>query len=134
MIMLSYRRGYVYDMRYHIVWCVKHRRNVLVDKITIKLVEVLSKIANDNEFQILEMDIQPDHIHLLVDCSPQNYIPNMIKAMKGVSARLLVKEFGDSFKDQLCNGHLWDSSYLVIMDTEQASSQIQEYMSKQRIR
>ena len=84
-------RGYVYSIQYHIVWCVKYRHKVLTDEIEKSLIEILNKIATDNEFRILECNGDKDHIHLLIDCSPQHYVPDMIKALKGVSARLLMK-------------------------------------------
>jgi len=58
------------------------------------------------------MEANLDHIHLLIDCSPQHYIPDMIKALKGVSARLLLKEFPE-LKQKLWGGHLWNPSYFV---------------------
>ena len=45
--------------------------------------------------------MEEDHIHMLINCTPQHYIPNIIKAMKGVSARLLMKEFGDDLRSKL---------------------------------
>ena len=57
-------------------------------------------------------------IHLLVNCSPQHYIPDMIKALKGVSARLLMKEFGEELKRKLWGGHLWNPSYFVATVSE----------------
>lgn len=87
-------RGYVYSIQYHIVWCVKYRRRVLDDIIENKLIEILNKIAKDNNFKIVEINSDLDHIHLLIECTPQHYIPDMIKALKGVSARLLMKEYG----------------------------------------
>ncbi|WP_419006636.1 IS200/IS605 family transposase, partial [Holdemanella porci] len=81
-------RGYVYSIQYHIVWCVKYRRDVLNGQVIIKLKELLVQISKDNDFQILEMNMEEDHIHMLINCKPQHYIPNIIKAMKGVSARL----------------------------------------------
>lgn len=62
---------------------------------------MLNKIANDNNFTILECNGDKDHIHLLIDCSPQHYIPNMIKALKGVLARLLMKKYGDELREKL---------------------------------
>ena len=91
-------RGYVYSIQYHIVWCVKYRHKVLDGEIEKRLIELLKQIAEDNGFDILEINTDKDHIHLLINCSPQHYIPNMIKAMKGVSARLLMKEFGAPLK------------------------------------
>lgn len=86
-------RGYVYSIQYHIVWCVKYRRNILNGQVSTRLKELLIQISKDNGFQILEMNMNEDHIHMLINCTPQHYIPNIIKAMKGVSARLLRRLF-----------------------------------------
>lgn len=86
-------RGYVYLIKYHIVWCTKYRHKVLQGKTEQRLKDIINEIAKDNSFTIEEMETNLDHIHLLISCSPQHYIPNIIKALKGVSARLLFKEF-----------------------------------------
>jgi putative transposase len=94
-------RGYVYSIQYHIVWCVKYRHKILNNKIESILIEILNKITNDNEFKIITVNGDLDHIHLLIECTPQHYIPDMLKALKGVSARLLMKEYGDELKKKL---------------------------------
>ena len=81
---VTHGRGYVYSIQYHIVWCVKYRHKIITEQIENRLIEILNKIADDNGFQILECNTDKDHIHLLVNCSPQHYIPDMIKALKGV--------------------------------------------------
>ena len=121
---LIYGRGYVYALQYHIVWCVKYRRKVLTPEIEFRLREILYKIASDNQFEISEMNMDKDHVHLLLSCSPQHYIPDMIKALKGVSARLLMKEFGDSLRQQLWGGHLWNPSYFIATVSDRTESQI----------
>lgn len=83
------------------MWCVKYRHEIIIEQIENRLIEIINKIADDNGFQILEYNTDKDHIHLLVNCSPQHYIPDMIKALKGVSARLLMKEFGEKLKRKL---------------------------------
>jgi len=125
-------RGYVYSIQYHIVWCIKYRHEILDGKVETRLVEILQRIANDNGFQILEANSDKDHIHLLINCSPQHYIPNMMKAMKGVSARLLMKEFGDDLKEKLWGGHLWNPSYFVATVSENTEEQIREYIQSQK--
>ena len=65
----------------------------------IRFKEILHQIATDNGFTILEIESDCDHIHLLIDCTPQHSIPSMMKALKGVSARLLFKEFPSSKKE-----------------------------------
>ena len=125
-------RGYVYSIQYHIVWCVKYRQKVLTPKIEKRLYEILNKIAEDNSFQILECNGDLDHIHLLINCSPQHYIPDMIKALKGVSARLLMKEYEEELKKKLCGGHLWNPSYFVATVSENIEEQIRKYIQNQK--
>ena len=131
---VTYGRGYVYSIQYHIVWCVKYRHKVLTSKIEKRLYEILYKIAEDNSFQILECNGDLDHIHLLINCSPQHYIPDMIKALKGVSARLLMKEYGEELKKKLWGGHLWNPSYFIATVSEHTEEQIQKYIQNQKVK
>lgn len=128
----TYGRGYVYSIQYHIVWCVKYRIKILTPEIESSLFRLLRKISEDNGFEVLECNGDLDHVHLLVNCSPQNYIPDMIKALKGVSARLLMKEYGDDLKKRLWGGHLWNPSYFIATVSENTESQIREYILKQK--
>jgi len=125
-------RGYVYCIEYHIVWCVKYRHNVITSAIEKRLHEILRQIAKDNNFNILEINGEADHIHLLVECSPQHFIPDVMKALKGVSARLLMKEFGEELRKKLWGGHLWNPSYFIATLSENTESQIKEYIERQK--
>lgn len=129
---VKYGRGYVYSIQYHLVWYVKYRHKVLVDNIEGRLKELLHQIAEDNGFTIVEMESDLDHIHLLVDCTPQHSIPTMMKALKGVSARLLFKEFPE-LKRKLWGGHLWNPSYFVATVSEQTEAQIRAFIQKQKV-
>lgn len=131
---ITHGRGYVYSIQYHIVWCVKYRRKVLVEEIEESLFEILNKIADDNGFKILECNGDRDYVHLLIDCSPQHYIPNMIKALKGVSARLLMKQYKDKLKSKLWGKHLWSPSYFIATVSENTGSQIRQYIQDQKIK
>lgn len=132
MMKVTYGRGYVYSIEYHIVWCVKYRHKILTSEIEEKLLVILKNIASDNGFEIIEINTDLDYVHLLISCSPQHYIPNMIKALKGVSARLLMKEYGDTLKRKLCGGHLWNPSYFIATVSENTESQIKEYIQNQK--
>jgi len=130
---VKHGRGYVYSIQYHIVWCVKYRHKVLLDEIDTRLKQMLNQIAAVNGFSISEIESDCDHVHLLIDCSPQHSIPSMIKALKGVSARLLFKEF-PQLKKKLWGGQLWNPSYFVATASEQTESQIQQYIQNQKVR
>jgi len=129
---VTHGRGYVYSIQYHIVWCVKYRKKVLTEDVEKYLHEVLNNIAQENGFEILEMNGEADHIHLLINCSPQHYIPNMIKALKGVSARYLMKRYRERWKNVLWGGHLWNPSYFVATVSENTERQIIEYIKSQK--
>ena len=131
---ITHGRGYVYSIQYHIVWCVKYRHPILTNEVEKRLFEILYKITEDNKFQILECNGNKDHIHLLINCSPQHYIPDMIKALKGVSARLLMKEYGNDLKKKLWGGHLWNPSYFVATVSENTEEQVRIYIQNQKIK
>ena len=126
-------RGYVYAMEYHIVWCTKYRRKVLTDKVISILSRELEKYAQENGFTIEEKEIMPDHIHLLISASPQVFIPDIMKGMKGVSARMVFKARPE-LKDKLWKGHLWNPSYFVATISENTEEQIRHYIDSQKER
>ena len=128
---LTYVNLLLDSIQYHIVWCVKYRHKILTTQIETKLIEILNKIAEDNNFNILEINGDLDHIHLLIECSPQHYIPDIMKALKGVSARLIMKEF-PSIKSKLWGGHLWNPSYFIATTRENTEEQIINYIQNQK--
>ena len=124
-------RGYVYTIQYHVVWCVKYRRKVLIGKVEEDLYVILKEISQDNDFIISEINGGEDHLHILLECRPQNYIPDMIKALKGVSAKRLFDKHPE-IKNSLWGGHLWNPSYFVATVSENTEEQIREYIQMQK--
>lgn len=128
---IHYGRGYVYSIQYHIVWCIKYRHKVLNEKIEKALIYLLNSIAKNNGFTIQEVNTDLDHIHLLIECTPQHYIPDIIKALKGVSARLLLKQYPE-LKKKLWGEHLWNPSYFIATVSENTKEQIRNYIKSQK--
>lgn len=124
-------RGYVYGIQYHIVWCTKYRKNILYGDFEIRLKEMIQQQADMHAFTILSMETDSDHIHLLIECTPQHFIPDIMKALKGNTARFLFKEF-PHLKHVLWGGHLWNPSYFVCTVSEQTEEQIKQYISQQQ--
>ena len=131
MAQVYHGRGYVYSIQYHIVWCVKYRHKILTNNIENKLKEILFKIAEDNNFTIILINGDLDHIHLLIECTPQHYIPDIMKALKGVSARLLMKQY-PVLKKKLWGGHMWNPSYFIATVSENTEEQIKNYINSQK--
>ena len=129
---IHHGRGYVYSIQYHVVWCVKYRRKILNAQIEKSLLDILYKVSQDNGFSIIEANTNEDHVHLLIDCTPQHYIPDILKALKGVSARMLMKEYGNDLRKQLWGGHVWNRSYFVATVSENTEQQVKEYITRQK--
>ena len=128
---LSYGRGYVYSLQYHLVWCTKYRKKVLVDGLDTECKRMLQELAEEYRFQILAMEVMPDHIHLLVDCRPQFFISDMIKIMKGNLARQMFLAHPE-LKQELRGGHLWNPSYCAVTVSDRSREQVLAYIESQK--
>ena len=73
----------VYSCKYHVVWCPKYRRKVLVNGVDVRLKELIQEICNEYRIDVIEMEIMPDHIHLLMEVDPQFGIHKAVKMIKG---------------------------------------------------
>lgn len=129
---VTHGRGYVYSIQYHIVWCVKYRHKILTLQIEKRILKILNMIAECEDFQILEVNKNKDHIHILINCSSHHYIHNVVQKLKGISSRILMKEFGEILKKKLWGGHLWNPSYFVATISENTEEQIRKYIKNQK--
>ena len=100
----------VYSCKYHVVWCPKYRRKVLVDGVDARLKEIARDVAGEMCFEILEMEVMPDHVHMLVEVNPQLGVHKAVKRIKGRSSHDLREEF-PWLKKRLPS--LWTNSYFV---------------------
>ena len=121
----------VYSCTYHVVWCVKYRRRFLIGKIEQRLKQICYSVAKECEFQILEIECDKDHIHLLVDVDPQFGIHKAVKRMKGRSSRLLRGEI-PSLRSKLPT--LWSNSYFVATCGGAPLTVIKQYIENQQSR
>jgi putative transposase len=86
-------RNVVYSCHYHVAWCPKYRRRVLVEGVDIRLKAIIRAVAAERRAEVIEMEVMPDHGHLLVSVDPQCGIHRLVRWMKGRSSRLLRQEF-----------------------------------------
>ena len=83
----------IYSCRYHVVWCPKYRRKVLLDAVVDRLKSLIRQIAEERQSEIIELEVMPDHVHLLVEVDPQYGIHKLVKQIKGQTSRVLRQEF-----------------------------------------
>ena len=119
----------VYSCKYHVVWTPKYRRQVLIQGVDRRLKKILREVAAERQAEIIELEIMPDHVHLLVEIDPQYGIHRLIRQMKGRSSRLLRREYG-WLRSRLPT--LWSNSYFVSTVGGAPLSIIRQYIENQK--
>ena len=69
----------VYSCKYHVVWCPKYRRSVLTNGVDVRLKELIKETCDSLNVEIIEMEIMPDHVHLLMEVDPQFGVHKAVK-------------------------------------------------------
>ncbi|GHO79991.1 IS200/IS605 family transposase [Ktedonobacter sp. SOSP1-85] len=118
-----------YSCHYHVVWCPKYRRKVLIGPIETRLKEIIAQVCQECQAEVEELEIMPDHVHLLVSVDPQFGIHRLIKLIKGRSSRFLRQEF-PALKRRLPS--LWTNSYFVETTGGAPLSLIKQYIEQQK--
>jgi len=119
----------VYSCKYHIVWCPKYRRKVLRDNIAERLEELIRQKSSDMKVDIIEMEIMPDHVHMLVEVDPQFGVHKYVKQVKGYTSYVMRKEFVE-LTTKLPT--LWSNSYFVSTVGGAPLNIIKQYIESQK--
>ena len=119
----------IYSCKYHVVFCPKYRRPVLVDGVDDRLKKLIKETCNQLNVEIIEMEIMPDHVHLLMEVDPQYGIHKAVKRIKGYSSRVLRQEFS-WLKSRIPT--LWTNSYFVSTVGGAPFSVIKQYIEDQK--
>jgi putative transposase len=96
--------------KYHVVFCPKYRRKVLVNGVDKRLKQIIYQVAKELGCDVIELEIMPDHVHILCEVDPQFWVHKFVKRVKDLSSRLLRQEF-PQLKSRLPT--LWTHSYFV---------------------
>ena len=123
------KNNVVYSCKYHVIWCPKYRRDVLRDGVDDRLKEIISGVAVDVGFDILEMEVMPDHVHVLIEVPPQIGLHHVVKSMKGRSSRILRQEYS-KLRSRLPT--LWSNSYFVATVGGAPLSVVKQYIESQK--
>ncbi|HKE26293.1 MAG TPA: IS200/IS605 family transposase [Bryobacteraceae bacterium] len=122
-------RNVVYSCKFHVVWCPKYRRQILLPPIDETWKQVIRKVCDRTRSEILEMEVMPDHVHLLVECDPQFGIHRFIQLVKGNTSHVLRSAF-PMLKRRLPS--LWTNSYFVATVGGAPLAVIQQYIESQK--
>ena len=103
-------RNVLFSCKYHVVFCPKYRKPVLNPPIDAKLKKLIQQVCDETQSALIEMEVMPDHVHLLVGCDPQYGIHRLVKGIKGWSSRVLRQQFR-VLRTRIPT--LWTNSYFV---------------------
>jgi putative transposase len=120
-------RTCVVMVNYHIVFCPKYRRGLLVGDVRNRLNQIMDDVAKENYWTITAREIMPDHVHLFVSADVETKPNIVVKRFKGKSSRYLRKEFRDLRKMPT----LWTRSYFLSTAGNVSASTIKKYIEQQ---
>jgi putative transposase len=122
-------KNVVYSCKYHVVWCAKYRRPVLVGEVDRRLKRIIGDTAAKRRSEVIELEVMPDHVHLLIEVDPQYGIHRMIRELKGRSSHALRREF-PSLSTRLPT--LWTNSYFVSTVGGSPLAVVKQYIESQK--
>lgn len=128
----THARTCVYNINYHLVWCVKYRRKVLTDPICDRLYELVHKIADEKGFTVSACKVgDSDHVHCFVSAPPRMSVTAVVKYLKGISGNTLLREF-PGLRQQLWRGQLWNGSYFCETIGSTSEENIKRFIERQK--
>jgi putative transposase len=121
--------GAVFSLKYHVVWCPKYRRPVLVDAVASRLRDLLGTKAEELGMTIHALEVMPDHVHLFVESDPTRCVAEIVNRLKGYTSRVLRQEF-PGLRSRLPT--LWSRSYYAGSVGHVSSTTVERYIANQK--
>ncbi len=119
----------VWSLNYHFVFVPKYRKNVLKGEVKRRLEELIREQCEKYGFEVISMEIMPDHVHLFLSAPPRYAPCEIARLIKGYTARMLFKEF-PWLKKELWGEEFWAKSYYVVSHGKVSSEAIKKYIEE----
>ena len=121
----------IYCIHLQIVLVTKYRRKVINEEILQRLEQIISELCQEQKNILVEFNGESDHVHLLVNLSPDNHIAEFVKILKSTSSRLIRKEFSEQVNKFYRKPVFWSSSYFVNSSGGVSLDVLKKYIKKQ---
>ncbi|MFD1471914.1 IS200/IS605 family transposase [Companilactobacillus mishanensis] len=129
--MLVKGRTKVYDFNFHLVWVTKYRKAIFsTNRTRNDMKKILIGIAEKYGVEVNNIEVLPDHVHMMISFPPDMTPSSIVKSLKGTSARMWFKKYPDT-KKQLWGGHLWSSSYFMSTLGNVSKEIVNQYINSQ---
>jgi len=119
----------VWSCQYHVIFCPKYRRKVLIDGIDVRLKEIIFMNQDVYGYKILEIEVMPDHVHLLIEVNPKIGIHRIVSLIKGSTSNMLRKEF-PTLKSKLPT--LWTNGKFISTVGSVSLETVKKYIEDQK--
>lgn len=121
----------VYSLNYHFVQCTKYRKKVLIKPEIINLLkEQAHKISQKKEVEILNIETDKDHLHILFKAKPTTDLARYINTLKTITSREIQRTFPE-VKKELRKNHFWSPSYFLATTGQTTLEQLKKYVDQQ---
>ncbi|MBE9050935.1 IS200/IS605 family transposase [Nostocales cyanobacterium LEGE 11386] len=121
----------VFCIHLHIVLVTKYRRRVITPEILTRLQAIFTDLCEQQKSILIEFNGEEDHVHLLVNLSPDNHISEFVKVLKASSSRLIRKEFKSHVDKYYWKPVFWSSSYFVNSSSGVSLDVLKKYIKQQ---
>ena len=126
----SYRHC-VYKINLHIVFVTKYRRKVINAQMLERMKEIFERLCQNQKSELIEFGGESDHVHLLVDLSPDVAVSKLVNTCKTISSRLIRKEFADHVNKFYWKPVFWTGAYCVISSGSAPLDVLKQYIQNQ---
>ena len=127
-----HERNYIYNFHFHLIWVTKYRQEIFTTPELVKEMKgILSREASLIDVIIEEMEVMPDHVHLLISFKPKYRPTDVVKSFKGHSAKIFFKNHPDIKESKLWGGHLWSHSYFMSTLGNMSRDVVENYIRNQ---
>jgi putative transposase len=124
-------RHCVFNLHVHLVFVTKYRKKIFTKAILSELNTIFSSVCSDFEAELVEFDGENDHVHLLVNYPPKLSLSKLVNSLKGVSSRMLRKQF-KTIQQYYWKGVLWSPSYFASSCGGAPMNVIKQYIREQQ--
>ena len=118
-------------LMYHIIWLPKYRKKVLEGCVKKRVEDVLREIADINGWEIQELNVQLDHVHLMIQLPPSISVSKAVQFLKGVSSKTIREELPQEIKRMLWGKDFWAEGYFAETVGNVTEETIRNYIKNQ---
>jgi putative transposase len=118
------------DLKVHLVWVPKYRKQVLTGDVALRVRDLIRQIAAEHELEIISGKVARDHVHVFISYRPTQKVSQIMQWLKGTSSRVLLQEFSH-LRKKFWGRHLWARGYLAVSSGTITDEMIKEYIDEQ---